>query len=72
MSPKYWLLSCIALISSFYFAYAEDPYKYFDWHVNYGHVYPLGVQQRVHSLLLPFPNSLKWLKVVLSIKHENL
>lgn len=51
MSQKYMLASCIALISVFQFAVAESPYRYFDWHVTYGHVYPLGVQQRVRFCL---------------------
>lgn len=67
MSPKYWLLSCIALISSFYFAYAEDPYKYFDWHVNYGHVYPLGVQQRGILINKQFPGP-----DIISVTNDNL
>lgn len=26
---------------------AEDPYRYFDWNVTYGTIYPLGVPQQV-------------------------
>lgn len=29
------------------FATAEDPYRFFDWNVTYGDIYPLGVRQQV-------------------------
>lgn len=34
---------------------AEDPYRFFDWNVTYGDIYPLGVRQQVcnfHTLVL--------------------
>jgi FtsP/CotA-like multicopper oxidase with cupredoxin domain len=39
------LLLCVA-ISLFHIASAEDPYKFFNWNVTYGDIYPLGVRQR--------------------------
>ena len=26
---------------------AEDPYRFFNWNVTYGDIYPLGVRQQV-------------------------
>lgn len=26
---------------------AEDPYRFFEWNVTYGDIYPLGVRQQV-------------------------
>lgn len=28
---------------------AEDPYRFFNWNVTYGDIYPLGVRQQVHQ-----------------------
>lgn len=43
-------------------ASGEDPYRFFNWNVTYGDIYPLGVKQQVpsftHSIL---SKSLKWL-----------
>ena len=33
-------------------ASGEDPYRFFTWNVTYGDIYPLGVKQQVHFLLL--------------------
>lgn len=30
---------------------AEDPYRFFDWRVTYGNIYPLGIPQRVLDFL---------------------
>jgi len=40
------LLLCVA-ISLFHIAGAEDPYRFFNWNVTYGDIYPLGVRQTV-------------------------
>ena len=40
------LLSLLAL-SLFHSAVAEDPYRFFNWNVTYGDIFPLGVRQRV-------------------------
>lgn len=26
---------------------AEDPYRFFEWNITYGDIYPLGVRQQV-------------------------
>ncbi|BAT77640.1 L-ascorbate oxidase-like protein [Vigna angularis] len=39
------LLSLLA-ISHFHFSGAEDPYRFFNWNVTYGDIFPLGVRQR--------------------------
>jgi hypothetical protein len=33
---------------------AEDPYRFFNWNVTYGDIYPLGVRQQVCSDLIDF------------------
>ncbi|KAG5044750.1 hypothetical protein JHK82_014127 [Glycine max] len=38
------LLLCVA-ISLFHIAGAEDPYRFFNWNITYGDIYPLGVRQ---------------------------
>ncbi|XP_076881736.1 L-ascorbate oxidase homolog [Bidens hawaiensis] len=44
--PKY-LPVCIAVSALLIaIATAEDPYKFFDWSVTYGDIYPLGVRQQ--------------------------
>ncbi|XP_076885689.1 L-ascorbate oxidase homolog [Bidens hawaiensis] len=44
--PKY-LAVCIAVGALLIaIATAEDPYKFFDWNVTYGDIYPLGVRQQ--------------------------
>lgn len=33
---------------------AEDPYRFFNWNVTYGDIYPLGVKQQVCYFFFPF------------------
>lgn len=40
-------LSLIVLAS---LGFAEDPYRFFDWNITYGDIYPLGVRQQVSYL----------------------
>ncbi|KAK7283442.1 hypothetical protein RIF29_12960 [Crotalaria pallida] len=40
------LLLCVVTISLFHVASSEDPYRFFNWNVTYGDIYPLGVRQR--------------------------
>ncbi|XP_062079168.1 L-ascorbate oxidase homolog [Humulus lupulus] len=35
-----------AAASLFAIVRAEDPYRFFDWNVTYGDIYPLGVRQQ--------------------------
>ncbi|XP_062164123.1 L-ascorbate oxidase homolog [Alnus glutinosa] len=39
------VLLCLA-VSLFAFVGAEDPYRFFDWNVTYGDIYPLGLRQQ--------------------------
>ncbi|KAK7409881.1 hypothetical protein VNO78_00262 [Psophocarpus tetragonolobus] len=38
-------LLCVVAIYLFHIAGAEDPYRFFNWNVTYGDIYPLGVRQ---------------------------
>uniref|UniRef100_A0A2C9TZJ5 Plastocyanin-like domain-containing protein n=1 Tax=Manihot esculenta TaxID=3983 RepID=A0A2C9TZJ5_MANES len=40
------ILLCLAVASLFAIVGAEDPYRFFNWNVTYGDIYPLGVRQR--------------------------
>lgn len=41
-------LLCLSLTASLLAVVtAEDPYRFFQWNVTYGDIYPLGVRQRV-------------------------
>jgi hypothetical protein len=40
-----WLFSAIVMILGA--VNAEDPYRFFNWNVTYGNIYPLGVRQQV-------------------------
>ncbi|QCE16734.1 L-ascorbate oxidase [Vigna unguiculata] len=40
------LLFSLLSISHFHFSVAEDPYRFFNWNVTYGDIFPLGVRQR--------------------------
>jgi hypothetical protein len=40
------VLLCLA-VSLFAVVGAEDPYRFFDWNVTYGDIYPLGLRQQV-------------------------
>jgi hypothetical protein len=59
-------------ISLFHIASAEDPYKFFNWNVTYGDIYPLGVRQRVgfksksHFFMLLFSSYILYIRVYIS------
>lgn len=38
------LFICLSLLIA---VVAEDPYRFFEWRVTYGTIYPLGVKQQV-------------------------
>ncbi|KAK4340508.1 hypothetical protein RND71_041970 [Anisodus tanguticus] len=48
----------IALVLAVYMAVyevvAEDPYRYFDWRISFGDIYPLGVRQQVKDQIGSF------------------
>lgn len=39
-------LMCVTAAAIFSIAAAEDPYRFFEWRVTYGDIYPLGVRQQ--------------------------
>ena len=43
---------------------AEDPYRFFNWNVTYGDIYPLGVRQQVFDSLFYFH--------LIHSKHNNI
>ena len=50
------LLCCLSL------TVAEDPYRFFDWVVTFGDIYPLGVRQQVCAYPIPFSLHFCWEK----------
>lgn len=42
---------CSLFCSLFAIVNAEDPYRFFNWNVTYGDIYPLGVRQRVRPYI---------------------
>lgn len=39
-------LAVVLVLSVFALVQAEDPYRFFNWNVTYGDIYPLGVRQQ--------------------------
>ncbi|KAJ8772741.1 hypothetical protein K2173_027918 [Erythroxylum novogranatense] len=37
---------CVAVLTLFSIVEADDPYRFFNWNVTYGDIYPLGVRQQ--------------------------
>ncbi|BAT91139.1 hypothetical protein LR48_Vigan08g192500 [Vigna angularis] len=63
-------LSCfcsILLLLEFVFVAAEDPYRFFDWTVTYGDIYPLGVKQQGILINGQFPGP-----EIYSVTNDNL
>ncbi|KAH7518330.1 hypothetical protein FEM48_Zijuj09G0159900 [Ziziphus jujuba var. spinosa] len=48
-------------------AFAEDPYRFFDWNVTYGDIYPLGVRQQGILINGQFPGP-----DIYSVTNDNL
>lgn len=44
---KWQVLAVFLLVLGMGAVTAEDPYRFFDWNVTYGDIYPLGVRQQV-------------------------
>ena len=55
------VLAFVALVN------AEDPYRFFDWNVTYGDIYPLGVRQRGILINGQFPGP-----EIYSVTNDNL
>ncbi|KAG6496102.1 hypothetical protein ZIOFF_043950 [Zingiber officinale] len=49
------LLFFSLIITYVTFVYSEDPYRFFDWKVTYGDIYPLGIRQQVILINGQFP-----------------
>jgi len=49
MNTRAMITTLLFLIS---LAFAEDPYRFFEWHVTYGNISPLGVAQQVRFIYL--------------------
>ncbi|XP_047159045.1 L-ascorbate oxidase homolog [Vigna umbellata] len=63
-------LSCfcsILLLLEFVFVAAEDPYRFFDWTVTYGDIYPLGIKQQGILINGQFPGP-----EIYSVTNDNL
>lgn len=45
------VLCIISLFATTTTTVAEDPYRFFNWNVTYGDIYPLGLRQRVSGSL---------------------
>jgi len=46
--PPMQVLAFLSFFSIFFLVAAEDPYRFFDWTITYGDIYPLGVKQQVY------------------------
>ncbi|TKY67783.1 L-ascorbate oxidase-like [Spatholobus suberectus] len=57
----------ILLLSEFVFVAAEDPYRFFDWNITYGDIYPLGVKQQGILINGQFPGP-----EIYSVTNDNL
>lgn len=42
----FWEL-CVGFLTLAIVATADNPYRFFEWNVTYGDIYPLGVRQQV-------------------------
>ncbi|RDX78043.1 hypothetical protein CR513_41741, partial [Mucuna pruriens] len=57
----------ILLLLEFVFVAAEDPYRFFDWNITYGDIYPLGVKQQGILINGQFPGP-----EIYSVTNDNL
>lgn len=48
MNEPMQLLALLSFCSIFFLVASEDPYRFFDWTITYGDIYPLGVKQQVY------------------------
>ncbi|KAL5561283.1 hypothetical protein UlMin_031030 [Ulmus minor] len=60
-----WQVSAILLVLGF--VSSEDPYRFFDWTVTYGDIYPLGVRQQGILINGQFPGP-----DIYSVTNDNL
>ncbi|AAF16543.1 T26F17.7 [Arabidopsis thaliana] len=64
MNTRAMITTLLFLIS---LAFAEDPYRFFEWHVTYGNISPLGVAQQGILINGKFPGP-----DIISITNDNL
>ncbi|KAK4378176.1 hypothetical protein RND71_000038 [Anisodus tanguticus] len=57
----------LVLYMTVYEVVAEDPYRYFDWRISYGDIYPLGVRQQGILINGQFPGP-----DIYSVTNDNL
>lgn len=60
-SPKLYSFYVALILGLFInIAFADSPYRFFDWNVTYGNIYPLGVRQQVRDCF--FNNLSFWIE----------
>ncbi|OIT34368.1 PREDICTED: L-ascorbate oxidase homolog [Nicotiana attenuata] len=64
---RWCCFALVALYMSIYIVVAEDPYRYFDWRISYGDIYPLGVRQQGILINGQFPGP-----DIYSVTNDNL
>ncbi|KAF3434802.1 hypothetical protein FNV43_RR21888 [Rhamnella rubrinervis] len=67
MVLKLGLISALLVVGTISVAFAEDPYRFFDWNVTYGDIYPLGVRQQGILINGQFPGP-----DIYSVTNDNL
>ncbi|KAA8546149.1 hypothetical protein F0562_020957 [Nyssa sinensis] len=66
MGACFWRLCAILFVCAIVTT-AEDPYRFFDWNVTYGDIYPLGVRQQGILINGQFPGP-----DIYSVTNDNL
>ncbi|KAK9057472.1 hypothetical protein SSX86_022307 [Deinandra increscens subsp. villosa] len=74
MPSKSWWIFLNSFVGFFNFAFAGDPYVYYDWTISYITASPLGVQQQVIAIDGHFPGPIleattNW-NVVVNVKND--
>uniref|UniRef100_A0A5B6ZZB6 L-ascorbate oxidase n=1 Tax=Davidia involucrata TaxID=16924 RepID=A0A5B6ZZB6_DAVIN len=63
----FWRLWAINILLYAIVSIAEDPYRFFDWNITYGDIYPLGVRQQGILINGQFPGP-----DIYSVTNDNL
>lgn len=61
MALKLCLITALLVVGITSVAFAEDPYRFLDWNVTYGDIYPLGVRQQVGVVYISSHNLINFL-----------
>lgn len=67
MNAPMQLLALLSFCSIFFLVAAEDPYRFFDWTITYGDIFPLGVKQQGILINGQFPGP-----EIYSVTNDNL